>query len=289
MTQTDPTKTFWLNSLELDTSDNIMGSIVTPALYFNMGTSFLMGGLGYNCTIKTTNWIWDPVTTTTVPTVCGTQNWFVISGSGNLSVTDVGNGCLAPAPGYSVPGQLSWFLSSGSVPCGASWVQTWATAGEEPYDFGPWYSEMVTLDVNWTGGSLQAEGAMNVSPGGPIGLTTRGNDNLLVVQGVSIQVQPMALYTASADGVGDNNPNWGSNVVASPPPNGAKSQCGATVVFVPQSVSAVARTIDPGFYGALAFTRSGYITGCSHCGSSGCTAQNVSATETWAYGGTPTR
>jgi hypothetical protein len=286
-TQTDATKKFWLNSLRVETADNITGTVTTPSLVFNMGTSFSLGGFGYNCTIQTTNWVWDPVKVTVANTVCGAQNWLVISGSGTFNVADVGSNCTASDVGLSVPGQLSWFLSSGGVPCGTTWVQTWATAGEEPYDYGPWYLETVALKVNWSAGVWQAEGAMQQSPAGPVGMTSAGNNNLLVIHGVTITMTPTTLYDAVPVDLGDSNPNWASNVAAYPPPNGANIQCGSAVVFVPQTVSAIARTIEAGFYGALSLTRLGYITGCGHCDSSGCNPQHLPATEVWAYAGPP--
>jgi len=129
---------------------------------------------------------------------------------------------------------------------------------------------------------------MNQNPGGPIGLTTLGSNNSLVAQGVTITMQPSGLHGAVAVGLGDSNPNWTNNITSLPPPASTNIQCGSAIIFVPQTISAITGTIEAGFDGGLALTRSGYITGCSQCGTSGCAAQNVSATETWAYSGNPT-
>ena len=247
-----------------------------------MGDSFSLEGFGYNCTIDTTSWVWDPVNVTAVNTVCGTQSWLVISGSGSFTVANIGNNCTAPSVGFYAPGQLSWFLSNGSVPCGATWVQTWATAGEDPYDYGPWYFESVRLQVNWSQGESQDEGALANSDG-PFAMSTIAGDNYLGVQGVGVTMQPMDLYNAVAVGLGDNNPYWAANIVSHPPPSDAGIQCGSTVTFVPQSIGAITRSIASGFYGALSFIRTGYITGCSSCGSAGCVPQSVGASETWGY------
>jgi hypothetical protein len=280
-TQTDASKTFWHNTLQLETEDDVVGTITTPTLEFNMGTSFALGGFGYNCGIQTTQWNWDPVRVSFVYTTCGLQDWLVISGSGNFSVTDIGENCSAPTVGYSTAGQLSWFLSNGAIPCGETWVQTWATAGEEPYDYGPWYSENVDLTVEWSEGAHQDEGKMAQDPTGPVGLVTVGVDNVLYIQGVSVSIEPTTLYDATPDGLGDDNPNWGTNVAAKPPPAESGIQCASAVTFIPQTVSAITRTVEPGFYGSLSFTRAGYLTGCSNCSSGTCVPQNVNATETW--------
>ncbi len=283
--QTDSSKTFWLNSLNVQTTGEGSALILSPYLQVNMGSSFLLEGFGYNCTVETADWEWDPVGVTSVDTVCGTQSWLVISGSGTLYTTAIGENCTAANVGFSMPGQFSWFLSSGAVPCGASWVQTWATSGEEPYDYGPWYFQGVDLQVSWTDGTAQDEGSMAQS--GPVGMTYLGNATSLEVQGVTIQMEPSSLTAATAVGLGDDNPNWASNIASHPPPAASNIQCGSTVTFVAQSITPIERTIEPGFYGALSFERTGTITGCSVCGAGGCTPQPVAATETWGYAASP--